>query len=351
MKKLLGASTIVALSTIALTACGGSDDSQGSTGSPTKLVVSTWGFSEDFFREEVYAPFEKEHNVEIVLDIGNNAERLNKIRQGTADIDVVYLSDFYAQQAINDDLFEKIDRSNIPNLEEIYDIAKAPLGEDYGPAYTIGQFGIAYNADEIDGEISSWADLWNSNLANNLTIPGITTTTGPMFLDAASKVAGEESFNEDAAFAKLEELSPNIVKEYDKTSDFVNMFTQGEIAAGPFMEMYFNDLKEAIPAAKFVAPSEGGYAVMNTVNIVKDSKNKELAEEFINFQLSHDIQETTAKAKIDSPVNTTVELTDEEAEGITYGQDVIDGLNQLDMAEVNENSAGWIERWNQEIAK
>lgn len=93
------------------------------------------GFLWRLFREEVYAPFEEEHNVEIVLDIGNNAERLNKIRQGTADIDVVYLSDFYAQQAINDDLFEKIDRSNIPNLDEIYDIAKAPLGEDYTSLY------------------------------------------------------------------------------------------------------------------------------------------------------------------------------------------------------------------------
>ncbi|MDQ0206833.1 ABC transporter substrate-binding protein [Alkalicoccobacillus murimartini] len=350
MKKLLG-TTLVALSAAALTACGGSDDSQGSNGSPTKLVISTWGFSEDFFRAEVYAPFEEEHNVEIVLDVGNNAERLNKIRQGTANVDLVYLSDYYAQQAINDGLFAEIDRSNIPNIEEIYEVAQAPLGEEYGPAYTIGQFGIAYNADAVDQDITSWADLWDESLAKNLTIPGITSTTGPMFLDAASKVSGQDTFNEDAAFAQMAELVPNVVKEYDKTSDFVNMFSQGEVVGGPFMEMYFNDLKEAIPSAEFVTPEEGGYAVMNTVNIVEGSENKELAEEFINFQLSQDIQATTAKAKIDSPVNTTVELTDEEAEGITYGQDVVESLHQLDMEYVNEQSSTWIERWNQEIAQ
>ena len=349
MKKVLGTS-LVALTAVALTACGGSDDSQGSNGSPTKLVISTWGFSEDFFREEVYAPFEEEHNVEIVLDVGNNAERLNKIRQGTSNVDLVYLSDYYAQQAVSDGLFEEIDRSNIPNIEEIYEMAQAPLGEEYGPAYTIGQFGIAYNADEVDGEISSWADLWDENLARGLTIPSVTSTTGPMFLDAASKVAGEDTFNEDAAFTQIQNLSGNVVKEYSQTSDFINMFAQGEIVGGPVMEMYVNDLKEAVPAAEFVSPEEGGYAVMNTVNIVKDSENKELAEQFINYQLSHDIQETTAKAKIDSPVNTTVELTEEEAEGITYGQEVVDSLNLLDMEFVNEESAKWIERWNQEIA-
>ncbi len=78
-----------------------------------------------------------------------------------------------------------------------------------------------------------------------------------MFLDVASTVAGEESFDEDAAFAQLNALKGNIVKEYDRTSDFVNMFSQGEIAAGPFMEMYLNDLLAAVPETEFVTPSEG----------------------------------------------------------------------------------------------
>ncbi|MGO4275762.1 ABC transporter substrate-binding protein, partial [Paenibacillus sp. TAF58] len=53
-----------------------------SKGEPTTLIISTWGFADDFFKKEVYAPFEKEHNAKIVLEIGNNAERLNKVKQG-----------------------------------------------------------------------------------------------------------------------------------------------------------------------------------------------------------------------------------------------------------------------------
>ncbi|MGX2959008.1 ABC transporter substrate-binding protein [Peribacillus sp. JNUCC 23] len=347
MKKIIKNLTMVSALALTLSACSSSD----SSAKKEKLVISTWGFSEDFFREEVYKPFEKEHNVEIVLDSGNNADRLNKVRQGNSDVDVIYLSDYYAEQGIQDGLFEKIDHSVIPNVENIYEMAKAPLGKEYGPAYTIAQFGIAYNPDEVKKPITSWADLWIKDLGGVITIPGITSTTGPMFLDAASKVSGNTKFNEDAAFTKLKELMPNVLKEYGQTSEFVNMFAQGEIAAGPIMEMYFTQLQEAVPNAKFVSPKEGGYAVMNTVNIVKGSEQKELAEEFINYLLSKEVQEKSAKAKIDSPVNTKVQLTEEEAKGLTYGEDVINSLNILDMKFVNKNSKQWIDRWNKELAQ
>lgn len=354
MKKLLSL-LLLSVLTFALAACtsNGNGDTDGDSAAekPSKLVISTWGFSEDFFREEVYKPFEEKHNVEIVLDTGNNADRLNKVRQGNSDVDVIFLSDYYAQQGISDDLFEIIDRSKITNIEKIYETAKAPLGEDYGPAYTIAQFGIAYNPDEVKTPITGWKDLWNKELEGKITIPGITSTSGPMFLDAASKVSGSQEFNEDQAFTQMKKLMPNVVKEYGQTSEFVNMFSQGEIAAGPIMEMYFASLQEAVPNAKFVSPEEGGYAVMNTVNIVKGSDQKEMAEEFINHILSTEVQEKSAKAKVDSPVNTDVKLSEEDAKGLTYGEDVINSLTVLNMEYVNKNSKAWIDRWNRELAQ
>ncbi|KZE49274.1 spermidine/putrescine ABC transporter substrate-binding protein [Brevibacillus parabrevis] len=357
MKKMLTGILSASMLSLVLAGCGASDKPQeGATGEapkgePQKLVISTWGFSEDFFRKEIYEPFEKEHNVKIVLEIGNNAERLNKVRQGSSDVDLIYLSDYYAQQGIDSGAFEKIDRSRIPNLNEIYDIAKAPLGEEYGPAYTIGQFGIAYNPKVVKTEIKDWKDLWNPELAGKLTLPNITSTTGPMILDSASVVAGSKEFNEDQAFAKMKEANKGVVKYYDKTSEYVNMFSQEEIAVGPIMEMYFKDIQAAVPEAVFVAPESGGYAVMNTVNIVKGSKNKQLAEDFINYQLSKEVQEKSAKAKVDSPVNTSVKLTDEEAKGVTYGEETVNKLRKLDMKFVNEHSKAWIDRWNREITQ
>lgn len=359
MKKWLGSFIITTLVAVLLAGCGSGastgKSAQGGTiaqqGAKQKLVISTWGFSADFFKSEVYAPFEKEHNVEIVVDSGNNADRLNKIRQGKSDVDIIFLSDYFAQQAIQEGLLDKIDRSKIPNLDKIYDIAKAPLGEDYGPAYAIGRLGIAYNPKLVSGNITSWGDLWGAPFAKKLTLPNITSTAGPMVVDMASKVAGNKEFNEGAAFKKLAELSPNVVKFYDKTSEFVNMFGQGEIAGGPIMEMYFKDLKAAVPDAKFVSSAEGAYAIMNTVNIVKGSDQKQLAEQFINWILSKQVQEASAKAKVDSPVNKEVVLSGANTEGITYGTDVVEKLIKLDMSFVNKNIKTWTARWNREVAQ
>ncbi len=348
MQKLLKSVLALSMVMLVLVACS---PKQENGKKQAELVVSTWGFSEDFFRENVYTPFEKEHNVKIVLDTGNNADRLNKVRQGNSDVDVIFLSDYYAQQGVAEDLFAKLDSTKITNLDKIYDVAKAPLGEGYGPAYTIAQLGIAYNADEVKVPITSWKDLWSNDLKGEITIPSITSTTGPMFLDAASKVSGSEEFNEDKAFSEMKKIMPNVVKEYGQTSEFVNMFSQGEIVAGPIMAMYFASLQEAVPNAKFVTPAEGGYAVMNTVNVVKNSDQKALAEEFVNYMLSKEIQEKSAKSKIDSPVNKEVILTEEEAKFVTYGEEFINSLNTLDMKFVNENSKTWIDRWNRELVK
>ncbi|GAA0403908.1 ABC transporter substrate-binding protein [Paenibacillus motobuensis] len=345
------------LAAIVLAGCGSnSGDGNGASGNtaggkPQKLVISTWGFAEDFYNKEVYEPFEKAHNVKIVLETGNNADRLSKIMQGSSDVDVIYLSDYYAQQGIEAGVFEKIDRSHFKNLDHIYDIAQAPNGEDYGPAYTIGQLGIAYDPQAAGTTIESWSDLWNPELKGKLTMPSITSTSGPMMVDAASIITGSTEFNEDKAFEQLAALNPSVVKYYSKTSEFVNMFTQGEAAAGPIMQMYLNDLQKAVPGIEFVTPKEGAYAIINTLNVVKGSKNKELAEQFIDWQLSQEVQEKAAKAKVDSPANKDVKLTDEEAAGVTYGADVVENLQILDMAYVNSHLKAWTDRFNREVTR
>jgi putative spermidine/putrescine transport system substrate-binding protein len=361
-KKMISSALSVSFVALALAGCGSTDNKANSgTGAaptpapaassePTKLVVSTWA-NDDFSYKEVIVPFEKKFNAKVVFEIGNNAERLNKVQQGSSAVDVLFLSDYFTQQGIDAGVIAKIDRAHIPNVEQLYDIAKAPLGADYGPAYTVNQLGIAYNPKLVKSEIKSWKDLWSPELAKKLTLPGITTTSGPMMLDVASLTGGSSTFNEDLAFSKLKELNPSVVKYYGKTADFVTMFAQGEVVAGPFMDSYFKDLQAGVPEAKFVTPQEGGYAVMNTINVVQSSKNKQLAEELINWYLSKEVQEKVAKAKISSPTNKEVKLSDEDAKGLTYGADVINKLRKLDVKFVNDHLKAWTDRWNRELAQ
>ena len=78
MKKTL---VLALCATMALTACGGgasSGDNQAKGDSKQKLVLSTFGLSEDLSAEEVYAPFEQEFNCEIVTETGGANDRYTK---------------------------------------------------------------------------------------------------------------------------------------------------------------------------------------------------------------------------------------------------------------------------------
>ncbi|WDV46302.1 ABC transporter substrate-binding protein [Clostridiaceae bacterium M8S5] len=360
MKKLYLIMTLVVVMSFAIIGCKKDDapdknkDSNAQSevkGEPTEFIVSTWGYNEDKLRKNVFEPFEKANNVKIVLEVGNNSDRLNKIRASkNSNIDVIFLANSFAIQGVEEGLFEKINRDNIPNLKNIYDLAKAPLGEEYGPAYTLNKTGIVYDSESVDLEIKSWKDLWNEKLKDNVAIPNITTTAGPsMVVMAGAKANIDALENSDAAFEALVALKPNLVKTFGRSSEAVNMFAQGEIAVVAIQDFAFGRIKESTPTAVWVNPTEGAFAGLNTVNIVKGSKNKELAEKFIDWCLSEEVQMANAVDKVDSPVNINVKLTDEQAQGLTYGEELIKSIKVLDWTKINGVKAKWVENWNNKM--
>ncbi len=316
------------------------------------LVLSTWGYNEDQFRKNVFGPFEKENNVKIVLEVGNNGERLNRLKlMKNSPVDVITLAESYALDGAKAGLFEKIDGRKIPNLNDIYDIAKQPVKEGYGPAYTMNRTGIIYDAKAIAKPIQSWADLWRPELKQKITIPDITITSGPAMIQAGAIKAGTTIAKGDAkAFTQLTALKPNVVKIYTKSSDLNNLFIQREVVVGVGLDFAFPKIKEAIPSAVYVDPKEGSVANRNTINIVKGSKNIDLAYKFIDWWLSEKVQKANALDKLDSPVNKKVVLSEQEAEGLTYGEKVFKNMQTLDFSYINGVMPKWIQRWNEEIA-
>lgn len=312
-----------------------------------KLVVSTWGLNEDVLKETVFEPFAKEHGVEIVLDIGNNSERLTKIKNNpNSQIDITYLAESFAEQGVEAGIFDKLDYSKIPNASEMNEKAKSTVEAGYGPAYTLNSIGIV--VDPSAGiEINSWEDLWKPELKNKIAIPDITTTNGPAMVEIAAEKAGVDvkTDNGEAAFKELEALKPNVVKTYSKSSDLANMFSNGEIVAAVASDFAFGTISKAKPEVINVIPKSGTYLNFNTININKNSKNKDLAYEFINYALSKEVQEKTAKALNESPVNKEVKLSGEETKNLTYGP-VVDNAKVIDFKFVNSVMDQWVNNWN-----
>lgn len=328
--------------------CASKGTSQKSDGAQKQLVVSTWGLNLDNYKKEVIETFEKENNCKVVLETGNNDERLAKLKNNpNSPVDVMYLAESYSQQGIEDGLFEKIDYSKVPNAKKVLPVAQKFVDAGYGPAYTLNRAAIVYNPKAVKEKITSWNDLWKPEFKGKIAIPAITTTFGPSMVYAAAQKSGVDIKSDAAAgaFKELEALNPNVVKTYSKSSDLVNMFSSGEITVAVAADFVVASIKKAVPEAVYVDPSEGAYLNFNTININKNSKNKDLALKFIDHVLSEKIEAKTAATVGDSPINRDVVLSKELAETLTYGESV-NKAKSLDYSFVNKELKSWIDKWN-----
>ena len=84
MKKKVILASLTVMSAALLMACG-----QEASGENKELVISTFGLSEDVMQEDIFAPFEEEYGVDIVVETGTSSERYTKFENNpnsTVDI-------------------------------------------------------------------------------------------------------------------------------------------------------------------------------------------------------------------------------------------------------------------------
>lgn len=332
MKSILLASTLISIGTAA---------------AAETFTISWWGYNGDKLQENIVEPFQKICGCEVVFETGNNADRLGKLQaRGGAGVDVIYLSDSFSQIGIEAGLFQKIDPTRLPNLSGLYDLAQDPQG-GYGPAYTIGRVGVVYDSAKV-APVTSWADLWRADLAGSISLPGITTTAGPMVVLQAADHASVDAFADpDAAFAAVEALVPNVVKNYNTGSEMVNLISTGEATVALAQDFTLASLTKAVPTMTWAKLAEGDIATLNTINIPTGAQNVDLAYQFIDFVLSRDIQMKNAMEGVDATVRPDVELPAEVAAGWTYGAEAIAGLKRINYGAINAAKTDWIDRWNE----
>ncbi len=78
---------------------------------------------------------------------------MTKIVESPEDYDVVIIGDMFVDQLREAGVLETFDSSKLSNISGIYENARAPMGEGYGPAYTFNRLGIVYDSAFCDVEI------------------------------------------------------------------------------------------------------------------------------------------------------------------------------------------------------
>ncbi|HVQ87094.1 MAG TPA: extracellular solute-binding protein, partial [Actinomycetes bacterium] len=124
--------------------------------------------------------FEAETGIDVTYTepINDNEEYFAKIRPILAagnDIgqDIIIMTDWMASNLINIGYLQKLDKSNIPNMDNIVPKLKSPVfdpNRDYSIPWQSGVTGIAYDSGQV-GEVSTINDLLtNPDLSGAITV-------------------------------------------------------------------------------------------------------------------------------------------------------------------------------------
>lgn len=327
---------------------------------PDELVVSIWGFNLDVIEENVFAAFEEMYDVEIVLDTGNNSDRLARLQAlgEDSEIDVVHFASQFTHIANEEGLLQPFDPDMLENYEELYPWAQDPLGNGAGVGYTVNSYSLIFRSDMVEEEVTSWADLLRDDVAGFVSIPEMSTTFGPatlVMLDRALTMAEmddeemedlEISYDADAAWEVLPDLADNLVTTYIRSSELTTLVQEEEVWLAPYASFAIGNLQETGHDLTAVIPVEGAVGQVNMISITAATEKVELAHAYIDWFISHDVQEAEALDLIDSPTNATVELPEDICAVLTCGDELLESLIFLDQGEIADRLEDWLDMWN-----
>ncbi|WP_010141072.1 ABC transporter substrate-binding protein [Oceanicola sp. S124] len=312
------------------------------------LTISVYSFAQDEYKEALYDPFEEICGCDVIVETGNSVERMAKIEANAASpvIDMAVISTQDALALARKDLLAPIDSTRLSNFDKLYDSAKDPNGDGMAVGYTYYASSIVYRSDLV--EIESWGDLLSDELAGEVALPNITGTQGPLTLMMLAEALGETG-GYGPVISTIGEHSDDIVTFYSRSSELVQLMNQQEVIAAPVGKFAWGSFKEAALPFAWANPKEGQAGGMNVMIMTKDNGNEELAYQFMDYWLSTEVQTKVAEMQVDSPANKEVVVSDEIAENLTYGADVIDNLNIMPAADVLDQREAWVEQWNTEV--
>ena len=258
--------------------------SQASTSK--ELVILTWP---DYMSPDIVQKYEDEtgNKIKFVYFDGTE-ERDSLVRKSAAPYDITLISDYDFRSYTRERLLHFIKKKNIPNLSNIPSRWKfaVKFTGSYGVPYFWGTLGIAYRSDLYPEGFNSWLDFFE---------PAPPLKDKLAYLDDSREVFGmavkalgySANTNNSTALDKANEMLLKN-KDYVHQYKLVSLSEDSELLKGTVWAamIYSGDaigLMEQNDKIQYIIPKEGGNLWIDYFVILKASKNKELAEHFLNY--------------------------------------------------------------------
>ena len=237
-------------------------------------------------------------------------------------------------------LFNAAEKSELfvsHNLKNINNKLTLPLNweSDIFVPYNYGYFAFVYNNKKLKNPPFSMEDLINKTDARIVIQDPRTSTPGLGLLTWMKALYGDSAQNK---WSQLNKKIISVTKGW--TDAYYNFFMAGEAdmvlsySTSPAAHIMFEENYD-ISASTF---KEGNYISVEFAGILNSSKNKQMANKFLDFMISDDFQKVIPGTNIMYPV-TDVEMPE------AFNKLEIPKLLQLDPKDINDNKDAWINEW------
>ena len=248
----------------------------------------------EYLGENVISDFEKQYGVRVVVEnFDSNEMMYTKLMAGDR-YDVIIPSDYMIERLMNEDFLQPLDKSMIPNMENMSD---AVLGMSYDPdnTYSIpyfwGSVGLVYNHENVDPaviESEGWEVLRNTDYAGHIYIYDSERDSFMMAFKALGYSMNTEDPNEiNDAYEWLLQMNNTMSPVY-VTDEVIDGMMNGykDIAV-----VYSGDAAVVLDENEdmsFYMPSQGTNIWCDAMVIPQNAENPKLAHEFINYMLTYE---------------------------------------------------------------
>lgn len=248
----------------------------------------------EYLGENVISDFEKQYGVRVIVEnFDSNEMMYTKLMAGDR-YDVIIPSDYMIERLMNEDFLQPLDKSMIPNMENMSD---AVLGMSYDPdnTYSIpyfwGSVGLVYNHENVDPaviESEGWEVLRNTDYAGHIYIYDSERDSFMMAFKALGYSMNTEDPNEiNNAYEWLLQMNNTMSPVY-VTDEVIDGMMNGykDIAV-----VYSGDAAVVLDENEdmsFYMPSQGTNIWCDAMVIPANAENPKLAHEFINYMLTYE---------------------------------------------------------------
>jgi putrescine transport system substrate-binding protein len=259
----------------------------------------------------VLEDFSKETGIKVVYDTFDANETLEtRLLAGKSGYDVVVPTAYFLQRQIAANVFQKLDKSKLPNLANAWDVVTKRLavydpGNQYAANYMWGTTGIGYNVKTIQAILGPGAviDSWDivfrpENIAKFKDCGIHMLDSATDILPAALNYLGldpnsTKTSDIEKAADLVASIRPNVRKFH--SSEYLNALATGEIClvvgwSGDIMQAR-SRAAEANSAIEigYAIPKQGAQMFFDNLAIPADAKNVAEAHELINYLYRPDV--------------------------------------------------------------